>query len=172
MDLYLRPVEQKDMQLLFQWANDPTVRKNAYHTEPISLETHQKWFASKLADKACVIYILTDGEQNFGQVRGDISRIAPSKPETEEPLSNHASFIEQVEIDYSIAADYRGLGYGKKMLQLFEAICRENGECPLLYAEVKKENLASQRVFESLDYTKTVQEDIVIYKKRVKICQN
>ena len=38
MRLSLREVTAKDMDLLYEWANDPTVRQNAFHTEPIPYE--------------------------------------------------------------------------------------------------------------------------------------
>ena len=41
--LYLRTADENDMDLLFQWANDPDVRKNSFHSEPISYETHKKY---------------------------------------------------------------------------------------------------------------------------------
>ena len=35
MNLSLREVNAKDIDLLYQWANDKTVRQNAFHTEQI-----------------------------------------------------------------------------------------------------------------------------------------
>ena len=32
-ECYLRLVKPEDIDLLFSWANDPEVRKNAFHTE-------------------------------------------------------------------------------------------------------------------------------------------
>ena len=58
MCLYLKKVEPTDVDLLYQWANDSEVRKNAFHTEPILYENHVKWFANVLADASMYQYIL------------------------------------------------------------------------------------------------------------------
>lgn len=143
----LRKVTKEDLQLLFDWANDSLVRMNSYHTEPIEFSTHEKWFAAKLADENCCMYILTDGDEKtcYGQVRGDLD-------------------AGKIEIDYSIGKEYRGHGLAKKMLALFE---KELPNGSILYAEVKKENPASAKVFESLGYVKEEKESIFVYTKQV-----
>lgn len=177
----LRKVNEDDLMLLFDWANDPLVRQNAYHTEPIELEGHRGWFADKLADENCFMYILTDdaGENQYGQVRAELKE-------------------NRFEIDYSIAKEYRGQGLAKVMLQLLEGVMHEcSGEVVLqeeegylvencltkepsaekqmqeseriyLYAEVKKENPASAKVFESLGYEKEEKDTIFIYTKQIR----
>lgn len=39
----LRKAEQSDMDLLFEWANDPAVRKNSFRSDPIPYADHVKW---------------------------------------------------------------------------------------------------------------------------------
>ena len=60
MRLSLREVTAKDMDLLYEWANDPTVRQNAFHTEPIPYEDHKMWFAKNLADRDVLMYSVSD----------------------------------------------------------------------------------------------------------------
>ncbi|ONF92001.1 hypothetical protein BWD14_14905 [Leptospira santarosai] len=50
----LRLAQDDDLELLFQWANDPLVRQMAFHSEPISLDDHKNWFYSRL--NALVIF--------------------------------------------------------------------------------------------------------------------
>ena len=74
MRLSLREVTAKDMELLYMWANDPTVRQNAFHTEPIPYEDHKMWFAKNLADRDVLMYILYQTtaqgrEEPLGQIR-------------------------------------------------------------------------------------------------------
>lgn len=142
--LSLREVTAADVDLLYKWANDPVVRASAYSTGDIDYDTHVKWFNRKLNDPNCSIYILTDGETHFGQVRGDIDG-------------------EKTEIDYSIDANYRGQGLAKQMLLFFE----EKATTNVLYAEVKKENVASQNVFKALEYSQEERNDIFVYMKRL-----
>ena len=35
MEIDLRPAAPEDVDLLFRWTNDPTVRANAFSTDPI-----------------------------------------------------------------------------------------------------------------------------------------
>ena len=48
MQQYLRKATIEDMDLLFQWANDPVVRKNSFSTAEISYEEHTKWYHNLL----------------------------------------------------------------------------------------------------------------------------
>ena len=57
------------------------------------------------------------------------------------------------QISYSVAPAYRGQGYGKIILQLAENELISDGHVgERLYAEVKKDNVASQRIFNKLGY--------------------
>lgn len=39
---YLRDAVERDVDLLFQWANDESVRKNSFSTQDISYNDHVK----------------------------------------------------------------------------------------------------------------------------------
>ena len=112
MRLSLREVTAKDMDLLYEWANDPTVRQNAFHTEPIPYEDHKMWFAKNLADRDVLMYILY---QTTAQGR-------------EEPLGQIRLSIEEgkAQIDYSVEASRRGQGLGAKMILMAEELLRES----------------------------------------------
>lgn len=143
-NLYLKIITYRDIVQLFKWANDPVVRKNAYHTEPIKYEGHQRWFKEKLKDTNCKMYILTDGNKDYGQVRGDFEN-------------------GKVTIDYSIDSAFRNRGYGKTMLKLFE----KKYSNVLLYAEVKISNTASQTIFEYLGYQKKILDTHIQYTLKI-----
>ena len=168
----LREATAEDMMLYVEWVNDPVVRQNSFQTGTIDLATHEAWFAGKLEDAACLMYVLTDGITDFGQVRGQIC-------------------AGRIEISYSIAKEHRGKGLARIMLALFAKECtalfpgnemdqdvfppnRVKKEKPMkpadrliLYAEVKKENPTSGKVFEGLGYGKTETEDIFVYTKEL-----
>ena len=57
MNLSLREVNAKDIDLLYQWANDKTVRQNAFHTEQIPYADHRMWFTRNLADRIDVYFV-------------------------------------------------------------------------------------------------------------------
>lgn len=143
---YLRKVTEKDVDLLYEWANDITVRANAFSTEPIPYTEHIRWFQAKLQDKDTKIYIYMYEEQPIGQIRIDIEG-------------------EKAKIDYSIAAQSRQQGHGKKMLRLLEHEVQEHlPQITCLLAQVKCENNASKAVFVTSGY----EEQYVMYYKNVK----
>jgi spore coat polysaccharide biosynthesis protein SpsF len=145
-------VAMKDIDLLFEWANDSECRKNAFNSENIEYEEHKKWFLKKLNDDNCKIYLYVYNKEAIGQVRVDIQ--------------GTSAFI-----DYSIKKEYRGKGHGINILQLLEEkiLQLKNSKIRCLVGEVKTDNLASQKVFEKLAYSGEKKDDYVSYKKLLMI---
>lgn len=146
-DLYLRPVTAEDIRLIYKWANDSETRKNAFNIEHIKFGDHREWFYKKLIDPNCYFYIFMQGNRPLGQIRVDVD--------------NTEGYI-----DYSIAPEYRAQGYGGMMLAKLEQVIKAD-QLPIktLVAEVKPDNVASQKKFEEADYEKT---ELIRYKKNVK----
>lgn len=154
MKLELREVNAKDMDLLFEWANDPVTRQNAFHTEAIPYETHRNWFIKTLADRDVLIYILcTDvsgKESPIGQIRLAI--------EGEEAL-----------ISYSIDAQKRGQGYGTRMILMAEEKLRETrADVNYCKGQVKLDNMASAKVFDKCGYDLEKKEKFLEFTKRIR----
>lgn len=136
----IRKVTADDVDLLFQWANDPDERRNAFHSEKIEYEDHCNWFAKKLASDDVFIFILMQDLCPVGQCRLEM--------EDGEAL-----------ISYFIDKSYRGKGYGKTLLRLVqEKMMKSEREIHCLTAQVKLENIPSQHVFEALGYEKSIDE--------------
>ena len=137
MNLRLRKVCQADRDLLFQWANDPTVRKNAFHTEQIPYENHVKWFEKMMSDDSVHQYILCDGDVPIGQIRLNVEN-------------------QEAVIDYSISAENRGKGYGSKILRLMQKQVAQDKITSItkFIGQVKYENTASARAFERCGYSR------------------
>jgi len=155
MCLHLKKVNPADVDLLYEWANDSEVRRNAFHTEPIPYEDHVKWFANMLADVCVYQYILYEGKTPIGQIR--------LNAECGEAL-----------IDYSISADYRGKGYGSKLLQLVkeQIIADKIPGVIKIVGQVKYENPASARAFEKCGFTKREMAGYIQYEITVQPCRN
>ena len=102
---YLRKACEEDMNLLFEWANDPKVRQNAFHTEAIPYEEHQKWFYGLMKDEKRVQYIFMEENKPVGQIRFTIEG-------------------DEAVIGYSIASGMRGKGYGRKLCELLFEIAK------------------------------------------------
>lgn len=70
----LRLAQDDDLELLFQWANDPLVRQMAFHSEPISLSDHKNWFYFRLNALETKIFILEENKIPIGQIRFDLDK--------------------------------------------------------------------------------------------------
>ena len=133
--LRARLAQLDDESLLLRWANDPLVRKQAFHPETISTETHRQWFYSRLRDyEHCKLYIVETKEGlPVGQVRFDLSD-------------------NGWEIGYSIDAAARGRKLGQKVLETAMLALREVVQGTLVFGIVKAGNKASQTIFHSLGF--------------------
>lgn len=131
---YLRRAARADADLLFEWANDPIVRQNSFHSEPIPYEVHQKWFARMMEDENTVQYILMADGGPVGQIRLIIDG-------------------NEAEIGYSISSRHRRKGYGRMILRLAaKEVKRTFPNIKKLVAKVRPENIASRKLFESEGY--------------------
>ncbi len=137
--VFLRKVEMDDMDLLFKWANDSVVRNNSFNSNPIPYENHVAWFNRIMEDPTVLQFILMDEDTPIGQIRLNVDG-------------------EEAEIGYSIGFEFRGKGYGHKILQLIaDEVSKNHPEIRCLIAKVKPENKASNTLFEkegySMDYS-------------------
>lgn len=144
--LALRPAKKADSKLLFNWVNDKEVRDNSLNIEPIKWESHLDWLYKKLESNQCKIFILEKNAIPLGQIR-----------------------IEEEEtgywlIDYSIERSYRGKGYGSLIVE--ELINKIHNI--QLKGVVKKNNTASQRVFEKLSFKAKKRKELIEYTLYIK----
>ena len=146
-NLYLRQACLADRELLFEWANDSVVRANAFHTKKIPYADHVKWFADVMTKDSIQQYILCDNKIPVGQIRFN--------------MEGDKAFI-----DYSIAADFRGMGYGTILMQLFlqKLETAKMSDEITLVGQVKQENLASASVFEKCGFTPITKKDYIQYE--------
>ena len=129
-----RPAAAGDEALLLHWANDPAVRQNSFNQSLIDPAQHHRWFASRLGDAGCRIYIV---ETELGQAVGQV------RLEREE---------ENWVIDYSLGAPFRQRGLGCALLTTaLAAFSCEHGAAGLK-ARVKAGNVASCKVFQALGF--------------------
>lgn len=146
-NLQLRRACLADRELLFDWANDSVVRANAFHTEKISYADHIKWFAGIMKNDAIYQYILYDNKIPVGQIRLN--------------MEDDRAFI-----DYSIAAEFRGMGYGTALMQLLlqELETVKMPDELTLIGQVKQQNFASANVFEKCGFTPIKKKDYIQYE--------
>lgn len=131
---YLRAARLEDMQLIYEWANDFETRKNSFSTDPITLDEHRTWYTNLLNSHDSKLFIMVYEGNDVGQVRIKIE-------------GNSA------EISYGIASDFRCMGYGKILLSLIaKKVKEEFPEIKTLIAQVKPENIASQKALVGMGY--------------------
>lgn len=133
----LRPANEDDCYLLWEWVNDPQNRKASFSQEFISWENHQKWFHNKLKDLNCYLFIAINTEnQSIGQVRFE------------------AEDCKKAEISISVSPLYRGLGYGSLILNQGLQKIFEETDIETVIAWIKPDNFSSQRIFEKANFSK------------------
>ena len=144
-DEELREVSKNDIDLLYEWANDTSVREAFFCSRQITKEEHEKWFQKVLNSDSIFQYLYYRKNIPIGQIRIEIEQ-------------------ESALISYSIAKEYRGQGYGKRMVEMLEKeVIRNHPKILELQALVKENNIASKKVFEALGFKKC--EDG--YRKRI-----
>jgi len=143
--LNLRKAEMDDMELFFFWANDPRTRKNSFQQEPITWSEHVEWFTRKLLSSDTIIMIMENsGGLPVGQIRFDMK-------------NNTAT------INYSVDSLFRSRGWGK--ILVFSGInwLKNRFRDIRIQAIVKKNNVASCNIFESLNFSSATKNGISTY---------
>ena len=128
----IRQAATSDCDLYWHWVNDPEVRLSAFNSGSITWEEHQKWFYDKLNDSSTTLYLVESCLGPIGQVRFDESG-------------------QHFFISYSIGRQFRGMGLGRELLANAIEVFRESCGFSLI-GEVKRDNLASAKVFENLGF--------------------
>jgi UDP-2,4-diacetamido-2,4,6-trideoxy-beta-L-altropyranose hydrolase len=147
--LRVRRAERRDEALVLEWANDAATRRNAFSSDAILPESHHVWFNARLDNvDGCHLYIVeTETGVAIGQVRFERTGT-------------------DWEVHYGLDAPLRGRGLGRLMLELglraFETV--ERGA---IVGRVKRDNLPSRRVFESLGFSVSphTADGVVVYRR-------
>ncbi|GAA5510448.1 pseudaminic acid cytidylyltransferase [Novipirellula caenicola] len=140
--LVLRPATDADCLTYFDWVNDPLVRSQSRRTGPISWEEHSQWFRSQLSDDHSLLFVVAtkDDAELVGQVRFD-----------------YCAGDRVWEVDFSVAANHRGRGYGAEAIRLATKELRKLSSAPII-ADVKQANIASQTCFKKNGFILTSTE--------------
>lgn len=126
----LRPAEERDCELLWQWRNEENTRKWSFDTAYIPYEEHKSWLLSKLNNvDSEILIVLDEGKKAIGQVRFDMSPDGSA------------------EVDISIINKERGKGYGSNALRLACQYVRGELNITRVIAYIKGENEASIGAF-------------------------
>lgn len=128
--LRLRTAREEDCKMIWEWANDPVVRQNAFSTEHIPWDTHVRWFSEKLRNPHTFIFLAFDAEnQPLGQIRFDCEK------------------EEEATIDVHLAPNQRGKGYGSELISVgIHAMTSVSG-VHIFHAFIRETNATSLAAF-------------------------
>ncbi len=147
-----------DVQLYFDWANDPFTRQQSFNSAPILWEKHEAWFAQKITDPDALLLVFETGANvPIGQVRFE-----RFDEDLTEDVENGYSGIGSQKIalsldeaiSISVDAQFRGKGIASVLIEeACEFICKQKGPIPI-WAYIKPDNAASVRSFERAGFAK------------------
>lgn len=141
-ELSFRKINQNDIDLFFEWTNEPQTRQNSFNTEVVDYQIHTQWFNRKINESDCQILVFENSANKpVGQVR-----IEKKEQETV--------------IGVSIDSNFRGKGYSSKMIAIATEEFFENFDVLSINAYIKKSNVASIKAFQKAGYS---------YKKEIMV---
>lgn len=133
--LELRRAGPEDCRLLWEWANDAQVRASSFSSAPIPWEQHVRWFAERLSDPRCFMFLGFDAiGVPVGQVRFEVKA--------------EGDAIVHVSVDPL----RRGCGYGRLLVSRCLEEVSSAAAVRFVHAYIKPENSASKRAFESAGF--------------------
>jgi L-amino acid N-acyltransferase YncA len=138
-----RKARLKDSKTIFEWRNDELTRTMSHTTDIVDWKRHSAWFASSLENKNRLLLLCENknDSKKMAVVRFDVN-------------STRAL------LSINLASDMRGKGLSKQCLsESIESFKNEFPQVTALDAEIKLENIASQRLFKSIGFV-NVSDDV------------
>ena len=130
-----RKANLSDVNLYFNWSNDPEVRAKSFDSSIIKWEDHVKWFTEKISNPDYFFYIFQNKNLDYiGQVR--INKI------------NDKDAV----IGVSVCSEQRGMGYGSIILiESCKDFFKLNNSF-IINAYIKNINFSSKNIFEKAGF--------------------
>lgn len=149
MEIEFKKATLEDVDILFKWANDIEVRDNSFNSNMIEYSDHVKWVTEKLSSEKTIILIAMANKRKIGQIRLEVNE-------------------DIAVINYSIDKHERGKGFGMKLIECIDNnIKKYSKNVNVLQGEVKKNNIASIKIFEKNNFEPIIEEDKVVFLKEV-----
>jgi RimJ/RimL family protein N-acetyltransferase len=140
--IFFRSVNQEDVSLVYEWANDKLVRENSFKSEPIDFNSHCNWFNNCLISDSTDMFIFySQPDTPLGIVRFQ------QKNENEAVIS------------ISVDQKQRGKGIAKQILSIGSQYYKGINLYISIVAYIKPSNLASIKTFKNVGY-KEVESDL------------
>lgn len=132
--LWLREAREEDCRLIWQWSNDPDVRRASFSSGEIPWKEHMEWFRQKIEDPHHIFLIAIDKlEVPIGQARFGIERA-------------------EATISVNVAPEHRRKGYGRDLVNLACRHLFRTTDIQVVHAYVKPGNSISVQFFKNAGF--------------------
>ncbi len=140
---------EEHLPITYQWAADPVVRAYSFNQNPIVFEEHQNWFLKKIREPNNMYLLGLLGKDIVGSLRFDIT-------DTNGVIS------------YLVSPLYQGKGIGRIMLAKgLDYLAQHNASVTKATGHVMPQNTASVKVFERLGFSRTEENNQLIFSKNI-----
>jgi RimJ/RimL family protein N-acetyltransferase len=150
MEMIQRNATLGDAEVLLLWRNHPIVRRFSLQSELIPINEHMGWLADRLLRVNCEpFYIFESKFEVVGMCRFDLV------PEV----------LDEFEISILVNPNRHAKGIGTKILRMSCASFLSSHPNKSIVAKVKKDNLASKKLFENARFCLEVTSGDLLYFK-------
>ena len=125
----------EDFSFLLRLRNDSATREYSRNTAKVSETEHRVWLLATLSNPERFLYVAQNADTLVGTVRFD-------------------NLKDGFEISWTVAPEARGKGIGGEMLRAALTL-----HAPPIFAEIKKENIASQKIAERAGFMRQEEKD-------------
>lgn len=150
-NITLNRADETDCKDLWVWRNHPEIRKNFFNDKIVSWKEHEAWFRSQREDKNTPIFIAALGKDKIGVIRFETS-------------DNIAK------VSVNLNPDHLGKSLGWQVISLgTNEMLKSDARIKNVIAEIKRENIASQKAFVKAGYElgkKSDEKMIYVYTRK------
>lgn len=141
----VRPTESH-ARIIMDWRNDPVTLKMSYHSKPKNWETFFQEFKEEY-------FLFPDLPPIFALMHGHRVAFLRFKP-VQDPINPKRKCCD---VSINVSSQFRGKGVGTACLKEIQSWISHQGYDDI-YAEIKKDNVASQKAFEQAGYSRLQDE--------------
>ncbi|MGB8401410.1 UDP-2,4-diacetamido-2,4,6-trideoxy-beta-L-altropyranose hydrolase [Bradyrhizobium sp.] len=148
--LTLRAATADDSRRLWLWRNEHGARNMSPDQRPVAWEAHSRWLTARLADADTMIFIVETNGRPCGSVRF------------------HVEQTKNASVSIAMARHVRGKGYGAAALDSACQAVFKQQFCDRIEARVKRENIASQKIFEKCGFLTVGTDAVYLFYRRMR----
>lgn len=148
-DIKIRLARKNDSKDVFDWRNDELTRQMSHNSEITEWENHKEWFMNSLELKDRLLLVCEDSLNNkISIIRFDISEL-------------------NAVISVNLNPTQRSKNLAKPcLIKSIDFFSDKYSEINKLFAEIKEDNIASQKTFISVGFKKfNVENNIGFFQK-------